>query len=594
MNPAANPQRPSRRAAALAWRLARGVPGPLAANLALTGANALCLGLYSLALARLVDALVSGRGALAATGLFTSVVVLELLTNTFSEPARAWLDAEVTLAAQRAVLDRAARVPLARFLDASFHDHLARATRDLDRRLVGGVQAALAVAYAVVRLGGLLGAVLLLGGGPLLAAASVAGGVPLVWSRRRLAALEADRAARTARPRRLAARWHELLTTRGPAAEVRLFAAADWLRRRWAEAWAEVARTDRRAAAERLGWNGVAEVGNAAAFAAVLALAVASVAGHRGAVGLFAGLLLAAENVQGAMAALAYEAGTLHEHATLLGDLGALLEEPPAPEPAGSVEGPSAAPEVTVEGVAFRYPRQAGEALSSVSLRLAPGEVVALVGPNGAGKSTLAALLLGLHAPDRGRVRVGGAPPTPGLASAVFQDFVRYRLTVRDNVGFGDLRRLRDDAALGGALERAGSDLGGTLDVWLAPEFGGRDLSGGEWLRVAIARGTLPPAGLVVLDEPTAALDPLAEVDLVRRLLALGRGRTAVVVSHRLGVARLADRVLVLDGGRLVEEGSHAELLARGGLYARLWQAQASWYAQAADAGGGPSTATDA
>jgi len=216
------------------------------------------------------------------------------------------------------------------------------------------------------------------------------------------------------------------------------------------------------------------------------------------------------------------------------------------------------------------------------------------VGPNGAGKSTLAALLLGLHAPDRGRVRVGGAPPAPGLASAVFQDFVRYRLTVRDNVGFGDLRRLRDDAALGGALERAGSDLGGTLDVWLAPEFGGRDLSGGEWLRVAIARGTLPPAGLVVLDEPTAALDPLAEVDLVRRLLALGRGRTAVVVSHRLGVARLADRVLVLDGGRLVEEGSHAELLARGGLYARLWQAQASWYAQAADAGGGPSTATDA
>lgn len=173
-----------------------------------------------------------------------------------------------------------------------------------------------------------------------------------------------------------------------------------------------------------------------------------------------------------------------------------------------------------------------------------------------------------------------GDGPYPPRVSAVFQDFVRFALPVRDNVGFGDLARLGEDAALRGALRRAGSDLvDGDLDAGLGPEFDGRDLSGGEWLRVAIARGVLPETGLIVLDEPTAAIDPLAEVDLVRRLLDLGRGRTAIVVSHRLGIARMADRILVMEAGRVVEDGTHAALLDAGGLYARMWRAQASWYA---------------
>lgn len=167
---------------------------------------------------------------------------------------------------------------------------------------------------------------------------------------------------------------------------------------------------------------------------------------------------------------------------------------------------------------------------------------------------------------------------TAHRASAVLQDFVRYTLPVRDNVGFGDLARREDDAALADALERAGSDLGAGLDTWLGNEFGGPDLSGGQWLRLAVARGILPEADLIVMDEPTAAIDPLAEVDIVRRLLALGRSRTAVVVSHRLGVARAADRIIVLDQGRVVEEGTHEHLLSRDGLYARMWRAQASWY----------------
>ena len=165
----------------------------------------------------------------------------------------------------------------------------------------------------------------------------------------------------------------------------------------------------------------------------------------------------------------------------------------------------------------------------------------------------------------------------------MFQDFERFTLPVRDHVGFGALSRLEDETALRVALATAGSDLAvEDLGTWLGPEFGGRDLSGGQWLRVALARAVVGEAPLVVLDEPTAAIDPLEEVEVVRRMLALGGRRTAIVVSHRLGIARAADRILVLDQGRVVEEGHHDTLVARGGLYARMWEAQASWYVSGA------------
>ena len=215
-----------------------------------------------------------------------------------------------------------------------------------------------------------------------------------------------------------------------------------------------------------------------------------------------------------------------------------------------------------------------------------PGETLAIVGENGAGKSTLAGVLLGLYTPSAGRLAVGSGP-SPVRGGAVFQDFARYSLTVRDNVGFGDLPAWSDDAVLRAALRHAGSGLAESLDDWLGPEFGGRDLSGGQWQRLATARGFMPEAALIVLDEPAAALDPLAELGVYTRFGALTRGRTAVLISHRLGSARLCDRILVLDGGRVVEDGTHAELLAQGGLYAQLFTAQAQWVVDGAGEGGG-------
>jgi ATP-binding cassette subfamily B protein len=194
-------------------------------------------------------------------------------------------------------------------------------------------------------------------------------------------------------------------------------------------------------------------------------------------------------------------------------------------------------------------------------------------------------LLVGLYRPDAGAVRLDGGPA--GAArhriAAVFQDYAAFQLTARENIGFGDLARLHDDAALARAATRAGmGDLLAALpkgpDTYLGRRFGDTDLSGGQWQRVALARAFLRDADLLVLDEPTAALDPLAELALFERFASLVEGRTAVMISHRLGMARLADRVLVLQGGRLVEDGPHDLLAAAGGLYARLFAAQAKWY----------------
>ncbi len=240
---------------------------------------------------------------------------------------------------------------------------------------------------------------------------------------------------------------------------------------------------------------------------------------------------------------------------------------------------------VSASGLVFAYPGAERTALRGVDVRIAPGERVAIVGENGVGKSTLAKVLMGLYAPDAGTVLLDGRPPAAARArvAAVFQDYAAYEFTLRENVAFGELARLGDDVAIRAALERA--DLGGIadrvpggLDGYLGRAFGETDLSGGQWQRVALARAFFRDADLLVLDEPTAALDPLAELALFERFADLTTGRTAIMISHRLGAARLADRILVLQDGRIVEEGPHEALVDRGGVYARLFAAQAQWY----------------
>jgi ATP-binding cassette subfamily B protein len=245
---------------------------------------------------------------------------------------------------------------------------------------------------------------------------------------------------------------------------------------------------------------------------------------------------------------------------------------------------------VRFEDVWFTYPGSRHPTLAGVTLEIRAGERVAVVGENGAGKSTLVKLLLGLEPPDAGRVTVDGLDLSAldprslrRATSAVFQRFARYPLSLAENVGIGQPELLADGARIERALRMAGAgDVVRTLprgaETLLGPDVGGVDLSGGQWQRLALARAFFRDAELLVLDEPTAALDPLAELAVFERFLRLAKGKAALLVSHRLGMARLADRVVVFSRGRVVEDGSHAALVAAGREYAALFGAQSRWY----------------
>jgi ATP-binding cassette subfamily B protein len=243
---------------------------------------------------------------------------------------------------------------------------------------------------------------------------------------------------------------------------------------------------------------------------------------------------------------------------------------------------------IRLRDVSFAYPGSQQRVICDVSLSIARGETIAIVGENGAGKSTLIRLITGLYLPDAGTVTLDGVDTRTGNTEmhrigAVFQDYLAYQLPLRDNITFGDPTRTTEHHHLERAARQAGiaelvEAMPEGFDTWLGRQFGERDLSGGQWQRVALARALYRDADLLILDEPTAALDPKAEQALFERFASLVEDRTAVMISHRLASARFADRILVMDRGCLVEQGSHDALIRQGGLYARMFAAQAEWY----------------
>lgn len=325
---------------------------------------------------------------------------------------------------------------------------------------------------------------------------------------------------------------------------------------------------------------------------AAMGLIIWFVAHHRlslaGAGAASAGIVLLGSQLQG----LALSAGSLYESSLFIRDFSAFVEILPS---VISSHGEGKAPErferIEADHISFTYPSRTEPSLEDVSIELREGQVIALVGENGSGKTTLAKVLAGLYPPASGTVCWDGmdistlAPSELRSRVAVlFQDFVRYQLSVTENIGFGNRLLIDDSAAVVAAARSAGahdflSALPSGYETLLGPEFyGGVDLSGGQWQRVALARAFLRDARLIILDEPTASLDPRAEAELFASVRELFSGRTVLLVSHRFATVRLADYIYVLDRGRVIEHGTHEQLMAADGSYAYMFTLQASAY----------------
>ena len=273
------------------------------------------------------------------------------------------------------------------------------------------------------------------------------------------------------------------------------------------------------------------------------------------------------------------------------------LDRPPsiriaAPDQAQSV--PSQFEQgIELRHVSFRYPGTDRLILNDLSLHIHPGETVALVGENGSGKTTLVKLLTRLFDPTKGEILLEGKEirdydleDLRRNTTAIFQDYCRYHLTARDNVALGRIEK-RDDlsvirlAAEGGQAALLIESLPSGYETILGKRFeGGVDLSGGEWQKIALSRAFMRDARILILDEPSAALDVETEYEIYRHFAELTRERTTLLISHRFTTVRMADRMLVLDRGSIVEDGSHETLMRRNGLYAEMFTAQARRYAE--------------
>jgi ATP-binding cassette subfamily B protein len=515
-----------------------------------------------------------------------------------------WLVAEqVTRHVQEEIIAVSTAVDYESYERQDFHDHLNRANTQ-------AAESSYQLVYSVLNLTNLLATSVvvvgvLIGSVPEVLGALVLIALPAIVAARASARLAFQTTYELTPNDRLRFYLYRVLTGRAEARELRVFGLGDVLHRRWDRLYDERMRRIRTLVRRHVLFNGIAALIAAVLVAGVLLVLVQAAVDGRIDLGDAAVAIVALQQLTTRLRSAAGDSGSLRQSTLFLADFETFRSRRPDATPTA---GPVAARErghLAVEHVSFHYPGTDAVVLEDVSLDIAPGEIVALVGISGSGKTTLAHLVAGLYRPTTGRITFGGVDIGTitqaeywRSVAVVFQDFVRYELTARENVAMSDHSRSDDSLAVATAARRAGIDgalerLSSGYETMMSRAYdGGADLSVGQWQRVAVARAFFREAPLLILDEPAAALDAMAEQRLYERLVELCESRSVLLISHRFSTVRMADRICVMHDGRIVEEGTHGELMAIQGRYAELFHVQASGYLDTAGNGDRPAAPT--
>lgn len=525
--------------------------------------------------------------------LFAALLIIVTLANVAQREQQLTLGEFVQKFTTNQVMDVSTRVDLIEYERPSFYDRLQRARVNASTRpmqIANGVLGLLGGGVAVLGIGATL--VLI---EPWIVLLITVGAIPSILLNRLASRLMHGFAVRQTPGDRRRDYLYRILSRKEEAQEVRSFASSIFLREEHERLYDDRIEDLRRTVRRRLLYGTLSGVVAAAVTVGAIVLLLEFMRIGRLSIADAAAAIAAVILIAGQVRGLVGSGGSLYEGALFLEDFTSFVAIAPRLE---SVRRERNAPvlaseftEVQLDEVSFTYPSRDEPSLRDITLRISHGEVVALVGENGSGKTTLTKLLAGLYRPTSGRLAWDGVAvddlelaEVRDQVTVIFQDFARYFLTARENVGISRVAHMSDAARIVEAAQRAGADrflssLPGGYEALLGPAFvGGSDLSTGQWQRVALARAYFRDAPMLILDEPTAALDPRGEYEIFQQVRRLAEGHTVILVSHRFSSVRAADRILVLDQGRIVEDGSHDQLLAEQGLYAELFNIQAEGY----------------